>query len=230
MPPRRRFRSRSRGARPRLVWDTIEVVQADLPLLLLDETQALDGAFSSVKRYDGTDLTVKRTIFDCVGRVTALGNQPNQNMVLEICIGLSWFDSMQDASGLAIASTIAAGTGPLDDADNNRWYARCCLDIPIGSIMARFDAAEGSSMVVPINGKFAAMGSWWIISSATPAGIEMGFHCHWDSKSGRRVHGIETPFLQAAFQAGVSSTPAAGDDISIAINKFSGRHDLALRA
>ncbi len=206
------------------------MVQADLPLLLLDETQALDGAFSSIKRYDGTDLTVKRTIFDCVGRITQLGNQPNQNMVLEICIGLSWFDSMQDASGLAISSTIAAGTGPLDDADNNRWYARCCLDIPIGQLGARFDAAEGHSMVVPIQGKMAPMGSWWVISSTTPSGLEMGFHCHWDSKSGRRVHGIETPFLQAAFQAGVSSTPAAGDDISIAINKFSGRHVLALRA
>ncbi len=227
---RRRRSYRSRGQRPRLVWDTIDIVQADLPSLLLDETTAIDGAFSSIKRYDGTDLTVKRTIFDVIGRVTQLGNQPNQDLVLEICVGLSWFDSMSDASGLAIATTIAAGTGPLDDADNNRWYARCCLDIPLGQLGARFDTAEGHSMVVPITGKMGVTGSWWIVSSSTPAGIEMGFHCHWDSKSGRRVHGIETPFLQAAFQMRSTSTPAAGDDIICTINKFAGRHVLALRA
>ncbi len=225
-----RFRRRRSGGarrRQRLVWDTLDLVQADLPVLILDSTAARDGAFSGIKRYDGTDLTVKRTIFDVVGRITVLDEPVALDAVLEICIGLGWFDSQTDADGLAIATTMANGTGPLTDADNNKWYARCCVDIPIGSWMPNFTVA-GRGMVVPIAGKTGLSGHAYIIGSGAPTTVEMGFHCHWDSKAQRRQHGIETPFLNLAVEARISITPAAGDDVTIRINKFSGRHVLAI--
>jgi len=228
--PRRRFRRGGGGRRKsNVIWDTIDILPASLPLLIIDSTQIRDGAFSSVKRYtDLKDFTVRRTIFDLMGRVTNLGSQVNLDMVLEICVGLSWFDSMSDATGFAVASNIADGTGPLSDADNSRWYARCCIDIPIGQLGAVFGTAAGRSVVVP-NQHGPAAWSWWAIGGANAPSNEFGFHCHWDSKAMRRQHGKVSETLQAAFEAETTVIPAAGDDITVAINSFTGRHVLSTR-
>ncbi len=218
----------ARRQKKRIVWDTINLVQADLPSLILDSTQARDGAFSGIKRYEGTDLTVERTIFQTSMSIRMEDFQVNPDSMLELCVGLSWFDSQTDAAGLAINTTLAAGTGPLSDADNNKWSARCCVQIPIGSFVKYTDK---ENLVFPLQGPRAGPGTgyWWIIGASTGAGQEIGWFCEWDSRTRRRQHGIETPFLNIALEAEVSATPAAGDDITVLMNAFSGRQVLSLR-
>ncbi len=219
-----------RGGRrnKRIVWDTINLVQADLPSVILDSVQARDGAFSGIKRYDGTDLTVERTIFQSSVSIRMEDHQVNPDSMLELCIGLSWFDSQTDAAGLGINTTLAVGTGPLTDADNNKWHARCCVQIPIGSFVKYTDKENlVFPLISPRSGP--SSGYWWVVGASTASGSEYGWFCEWDSRTKRRQHGIETPFLNVAMEAEVSATPAVGDDITILMNSFSGRQVLSLR-
>ncbi len=219
-----RHRRRSFGRkRTNTVWDDISLATASLPLLLLDSTQIRDGAFSGIKRYSGSDFTVRRTIADSTVRMTALGSQVNKDMCIEICIGLSWFDSLTDTNGQGNNTTIADGTGPLTDADNSRWYARCCVCIPIGQLSGFASGAFGRNMVV----ETMPGAGWWITSATTAAAVEYGMWCHWDTKAMRKQRGLESEFLNIALEARANVALAAGDDLTIALNQFSGRHVLS---
>ncbi len=199
------------------------MAQTDMPDALLDNLTAIDGGFSSVKRYTGAsgDLLVKRTILDVTCRITQLGLQVSNNSILRICVGFSYFDSMGDLNGQAVNTAILAGTGPLTDADNSRWFIRCCVDIPLGQMNLLINAAE-TGMVFPLAGKDGLNGSWWAIAN-TAGNQEFGFHCHVDTKTSRKLQGRESEWLQMALECSVEPTPAAGDDISILINGFHGR-------
>ncbi len=219
---RRRF-TRGRSRRRNTVWDDISLATASLPLLVLDSTQIRDGAFSGIKRYSGSDFTVRRTIADCTVRMTQLGTQVNKDMCIEICIGLSWFDSLADTDGQGNNTTISDGTGPLTDADNSRWYARCCVCIPIGQLTGWGSSAFGRNMVV----ETMPGAGWWIAGATSAAAIEYGMWCHWDTKAMRKQRGLESEFLNIAMEARSNVALAAGDDLTIAMNQFSGRHVLS---
>lgn len=223
---RRRTRRRSSGRRQRVIWDSLSLPQASLPsLLLTNAAGSLDGAFSAIKRYDGTDLTVRRTIGQVGGRITSLGDQADRDMELELCVGLSWFDSMADTDGQGLNTTISPGTGPLDDVDNSRWYVRCCVTIPLGTQIL-FGATE--NIVVPTNiGDSTYGGVWWVLGGTI---AEFGFQCFFDTKAMRKQHGKQSEWLNIAMQAQTSSLPAVGDDITVALNSFNARHVLSVNA
>ncbi len=219
----RRFRPRKR-----IVWDTIDVVQADLPTIVMDNAGlGTDGAFTSIKRYDGTDLVVERTIFDFTCRIEQEDFQVSPDAVLELCVGLSWFDSMSDISGIALNSTLVDGTGPLSDADNSRWYARCCVQIPIGQFVS---VTANASMVVPLTATARGphSGHWWHKGGGTALGQEISWYCTWDSKAKRKQQGIETENLQLCMEGRVTPIPAVGDSVDVSMNHFGGRHVLSL--
>lgn len=221
----RRFRGRRSSSRRRqkVVWDTLSQPQNVLPVLTLDSTQARDGAFTSVKRWRGSDVTLLRTIFQCMTRVFQLGFQVDTTAVLEICIGLSLFDSMGDPGGVATNTTIASGTGPLTDADNSRWFARCCVLIPIGQ--AGSVPTGAGVVIVPFVAPRSGPHSGYLqhFGSDVAAGQSYRWYCEWDSRTKRKLQGAETVWVQLACEAQVSVTPAVGDDITIAVDAFSGR-------
>ncbi len=219
----RRRMARRRGSRRKVVWDTITEVQANLPLLTLDSVNGgVDGAFTSLQRWRGSDVTLLRTIFQTMVRIEQADFQVDQTAVLEICVGLSFFDSMGDVTGQAFNTTIATGTGPLTDADNSRWFARCCVLIPTGSFNA-FGSTE--NLVFPVTGARAGPSSsyWFVQGGGTPAAQTSRFYCEWDSKTKRKAQGAETEWIQCAMEAKVSVVPTAGDDITVAMDAFSGR-------
>ncbi len=220
----RRFR-RARGGRSRqkVVWDIIQEDQANLPLLTLDNANGgVDGAFTSLQRWRGSDVTLLRTIFQTMVRIEELDFQVDKTAVLEICVGLSFFDSMGDVTGQAFNTTIATGTGPLTDADNSRWFARCCVLIPIGASSLY---ANTENTVAPITGARAGPSSSYIqmIGGGSAAGQTMRWYCEWDSRTKRKSQGAETEWIQCAMEAKVSVIPTAGDDITVAMDAFSGR-------
>ncbi len=155
-------------------------------------------------------------------RVSQIGFQVNLNAVLEICVGLGIFDSMGDADGLAINTTLFNNTGPLTDADNSRWFMRCCVQIPIGQASR---LAAGQTMVLPLIAPHAGPHSGYLLQYGgnTPAAQEYRWYCEWDSKTKRTLRGTETDFVQLAMEARVTTTPAVGDDILIALDTFDGR-------
>ncbi len=214
-----------RGGRRRqkVVWDTLGQAQALLPLLTLDSTQARDGAFTSLKRWRGNDVTLLRTIAAWTVRIEEAGNQVDSSAMLEICVGLSAFDSAGDVDGFATNTTLAAGTGPLTDADNSRWMLRCCVQIPIGLMQNVRDTDE--DLVVPLVAPRAGphSGYWLHIGHTDPTLAVTTWYCEWDSKVKRTLRGQETEWLQCAMEAQVSVTPAVGDDITVAMDAFSGR-------
>ncbi|MFQ1042891.1 hypothetical protein [Gilliamella sp. CG16] len=196
--------------------------QANLPTLTLDSLgTGLDGAFSGLIRWRGADVTLLRTIFTSLVEIEIAGFPVDPQSALEICVGLSFFDAMQDIGGAGLNTTIATGTGPLDDADNSRWHARCCVVIPIGAA-AQMSAGLGAVLPTLPSKNSPDGGYVWIVGNAEG---EQRWHwyCTWDSKAKRRQQGSETEWLQLAIQARVSTTPAIGDDINISINQFAGR-------
>ncbi len=214
---------RSGGRRRRkVVWDTLNLVQADLPLLTLDSTQARDGAFSGIKRWIGADVTILRTLMLSTVRITYLDFPVDTDTVLELCIGLSAFDSMGDADGLAINTTLANNTGPLTDADNSKWFARCCVLIPLGSFVTL--VAANDNLVVPlVSPRGGPGGGHYVVYGGGAGAQEITWYCEWDSRTKRRLQGAETPLVNVALEARTSSTPAVGDDITIAMNAFQSR-------
>ncbi len=219
---RRRSRSAGRSARPRVVWDTLGITQADLPSLLLDSTQARDGAMSAIKRFHGGDVTLLRTIFESVVRIQYLDFPVVQDAVLELCIGLTSLDSSGDAAGLALNTSMALGTGPLSDADNSRWFARCCVQIPLGVYFTL--VAANDNIVLSLPDPRGGPGHTTVTVLGGGVGAqEISVHCKWDSKTKRRWQGAETEWITVALEASISSTPAVGDDITVVMNSFNGR-------
>ncbi len=216
--------ARGRGRRrQKVVWDLIRAVQANLPLLTLDSTNAgADGAFTSLQRWAGSDVTLLRTIFQTFVRIENAGPQVDPTAVLEVCVGLGIFDSMGDVGGQAFNTTIAAGAGPLSDADNSRWFARCCVLIPIGQNLLVGTSENLSQMLVaprsgPHSGYITEYGG------GTPTTRGWRWYCEWDSRVKRKLQGSETEWIQCAMEAKVSVVPAVGDDITVAMDAFSGR-------
>ncbi len=219
---RRRMARRS-SRRTKVVWDNIAQVQALLPLLTLDSVNGgIDGAFTSLQRWRGADVTLLRTIFQSMVRIEQDDFQVDQSSTLEICIGLGIFDSMGDVTGQAFNTTLAIGTGPLSDADNSRWFARCCVLIPIGQFNS---LGSTENIVAPITGARGGPSSsyWLALGGGTGPAQSYRWYCEWDSKSKRRLQGSETEWVQCALEAKVSVVPTAGDDITIAMDAFSGR-------
>ncbi len=216
-------RSRGRRTRQKVVWDNIKEVQANLPLLTLDSVNGgADGAFTSLQRWRGADVTLLRTIFQTMVRIQEDDFQVDKSSTLEICIGLGIFDSMGDVTGQAFNTTLAPGTGPLTDADNSRWFARCCVLIPIGQNNL---LGNTENLVAPITGARGGPSSsyWTALGGGTAAGQTMRWYCEWDSRTKRRMQGTETEWVQLAMEAKASVVPTAGDDITVAMDAFSGR-------
>ncbi len=220
----RRARSFRRRRRQHTIWTDIRLLQASLPTVLLDENTPIDGAFSGVTRLEGTDFTQKRTIVDMSATISQLADPASNSTMLEICIGLGWFDSMQDAGGQAVNTTIVAGAGPLDDINNSKWFARCCVYIPLGSMILRVPTAPNDNgTVIPVPG-----GSLFVIGP-TAATREIVWQCHLDTKAQRKQEGQQSEYLNVAIQARVASGDlAAGDDVSIQMHGFMGRQVLAI--
>ncbi len=211
-----RRRTVSRGRRRKVFWNDATVLQTSLPTLLLDELVQKDGAFSGIQRFPDVknDLTLRRSIMSTRGRVTLQNDQADKDTVVEICIGIGFFDSMGDVNGLGINTTLVAGTGPLDDASNSRWHIRCCISIPIGQFN-NFTAPQDSFVENHItkNGDFG----WWVFGGAT---AEFGFYCNVDSKVMRKLHGRETPFQNVALQAQSEPVLTAAQDVNVRLNHF----------
>ncbi len=209
--------------RQKVVWDTLAVAQANLPLLTLDSTNVgQDGAFTSVQRWAGSDVTLLRTIFQALIRIDELGFQVDKTAVLEICVGLSPFDSMGDLIGQAFNTTLALGTGPLSDADNSRWFARCCVLIPIGIGNVGATTQHQMASFSPTSRNPSSSQVYWV-HNADPTKASITWFCEWDSRTKRKLQGSETEWIQLAMEAKVSVVPAVGDDITVALDAFSGR-------
>lgn len=194
--------------------------------MLLDELTPIDGAFSGISRLIGTDFTQKRTIVDMITIIDQLADPSSNATMLEICIGLGWFDSMQDTDGQAVNTTIVAGTGPLDDINNARWFARCCVYIPFGFLATRVPTAPNDNgMVWPVLGGSVS------VLGATASDRKITWQCHLDTKAQRAQKGQESEFLNVAFQARVASGDlAAGDDVSVRLDGFMGRQVIATKS
>ncbi len=220
-----RRRSFRRRRRQRVIWTDIGLAQASLPTVLLDELVPVDGAFSALRRYEGTDLTVKRTIVDTAVTITSLADPVNANTMLELCIGLSWFDSMKDVDGKGVNSSISAGTGPVDDINNSRWFVRCCVLIPLGQLIVRVPSGANDNGLWVSN----PMGGYLVLGAAANT-RKITWYCHIDTKAQRRQQGQETEWLNVALQARVASGDlAAGDDVSVIMDAFRGRQVLAIK-
>ncbi len=220
---RMRGRGRGRGRGARVVWDTLFQPQSLLPLLTLDNVNGgRDGAFTSLIRWRGADVTILRTLFQSLVRVSFLDFPVDATSVLEICIGLSPFDLMGDINGTATNTTLAANTGPLTDADNSRWFARCCVQIPIGRAAT---LAVTETPIIPFVGARAGphTGALMWIGNTIAANQSITWWCEWDSRTKRKLQGAETEWIQLAVEAAVSVVPAVGDDITVGMDSFRGR-------
>lgn len=212
-----------RGRRQKVVWDQLTSPIANLPLLILDNANlGRDGAFTGVHRWLGADVTLLRLIFQSMCRVTFLDFPVDPTTVLELCVGISSWDSSGDLDGQGVNTTMVAGTGPLSDANNSRWMARCCVVIPLGSA-ATLAATE--TVVLPTRGPRNGPGtgySMWIGNSIA-ANQRIHVYCEWDSRTKRTLRGSETEWLNVALEAATSTPPAVGDDITISMDHFGGR-------
>ena len=213
---RRRTRSFGRSKRP-VYWDTFSLTQAKMPQVIVTNGTLIDGAFSAYRRYEGvTDRTIRRTIIDITGEVFQLDFQVSSAAVLELCIGIGMWDSSADVEGEGNQTPLLPGTGPLTDADNSRWMIRCCIQIPIGTA-TQWGSTENIGPVP------AGPHAYWYYTGGTAATGGFGFGCHFDTKVMRKMHGLNTQWLNLALEASISPTPAVGDDITAQINGFGGR-------
>ncbi len=223
-------RSFARRARKPVYWDTLDVALADLPAGSIAAADFIDGAFSSIRRYDDVgDQLINRTQVGFTMDATAVHSGTLAlGSVLELCVGISIFDSMGDADGRAVNTTIVDGTGPLDDASNSRWYARCCVRIPIGALSLSL-ASTTENVVLPYDSPREYSRAYVVVMRRNSTNLEMSFHCEIDSKTKRKLAGAQSQFLQLACQARTNVTPVAGDRIDWTMNHFSGRHILTRR-
>jgi len=153
----------------------------------------------------------------------------NGDFGIELCVGLSIFDSMADLDGIAINSTVIAGTGPLTDADNSRWYARCCLLIPFGAWRA-----AGIITAVPWVMHFPSPRPYshsvlTVHESGTANIMNWTWHCEVDSKAMRKLEGIETENIQLAFEAVANAAVDTGNAFTWGVDMMEGRHLLSKR-
>ena len=229
---RARRRTSGRRRRQQVFWDTLTVPgqPVTLPAGSIANLDLIDGAFSSMKRYDQGELLIRRTQLAVDGEITfnTTGGTADLSTVIELCIGVSIFDSMGDVDGLAQNTTIVDGTGPLDDASNSRWYARCCISIPLGIIGAALTTST-ENQTIPLRSPRDFVSGWAMLMRRNSTNLDVGFHCEIDSKSMRKLEGIETQFLQLAVQMRTNITPLVGSTYGWAINNVQGRHVLSRR-
>ncbi len=232
---RRRMSSRRRPKKP-VFWDSLDVPIGNLPAGTIAAAASRDGAFSSVVRYGtptakiGGDLTIKRTILQCTtqGDMNMVTTADN-GFVMELCIGLSIFDSMQDADGVAINTTLVDGTGPITDVDNSRWYARCCVQIPFGALRGAglFNAI---GFVLPfVSARDYARGYVVVQESSTANIMDWTWYCEIDSKSQRKMEGVETENVQFCVEARANKALGTGNSFGWSADLLSGRHLLSRR-
>ena len=223
--PRRSFR---RGRRKPVYWDTLDIPLLNLPAGSIAVGDLIDGVFSSIRRYEDVgDQTIQRTQVGFTMDATvvhaatlALGS------VLELCVGISIFDSMSDVDGQAVNTTIVDGTGPLDDASNSRWYARCCIQIPIGALALSL-ASTTENVVLPYESAREFSKGYCVVMRRNSTNLELSWYCTIDSKTKRSLRGSESQWLQLAAQARVNTTPVVADRIDWTMNSFNGRHILS---
>lgn len=202
---RRRFglARRSRARKRKKVWDSVVMQQADLPTATLSTGVATAGGFSSIRRYESSsDMLIRRTIADALVRCVFNDVTSGGELVIRLCLGLSIFDSMGDTNGEAINAPVTDGTGPLDDADNSRWFIRCCVDIPVTFLRNLTQGSAASPLVWNPNPEMSI-----IFDSVSD---ELRFFCHIDTKAIRKLQGLETEWQQLAIQlhdngAGISA-------------------------
>ncbi len=224
------MRSFRRGRRKPVYWDQLDVVTAQLPAGSIAAGDLIDGAFSSIRRYDDVgDQLINRTQVGFTMDATAVhAGTMDLSTVIELCVGISIFDSMGDTDGLAINTTVVDGTGPLDDASNSRWYARCCVRIPIGALSLSL-ASTTENLVLPYDSPREYSRAYVVVMRRNSTNLELSFHCEIDSKTKRKLAGSQSQFLQLACQARVNVTPPVGDRFDWTMNHFSGRHILTRR-
>lgn len=212
-------RSRVRREKRPVMWVAHEAVQADLPTLSFTSAQQADAAMTSLMRFTGNDGTVRRTIGDTQVIIESLGDHPNQDLVLELCIGLAYFDSNTDVDGQAVNTSLSTGVGPMSDAESNKWFFRCCVQIPLG-INTLIATGENLVRQLPAGGAL----SLWGAASAL-----WMWDCHIDSKSMRKLQGFNQPWLQLVVEGRTSSLVAVGDDVTVKVNALGLRQVLQTR-
>lgn len=214
---RRSFRRSFRRRRRPVVWDAFDFI-ADLPGPSIADTDGTNpvGQATGLVRYTQMEAFIKRWIMDTAVQLTYSGTAPSTAAVLELCIGLGVFDMESVTDGQGLATPIAAGTGPLDDADNNKWFARCCVMIPLGEMLATTNAAT--------NPVFPEQHGWlWYVQTSD----RIFWKCHIDTKSGRKLQGLQTPWVTVVLQGAMSVALPASASIECAMLECAGRYLLA---
>ncbi len=211
-----------------MYWDTLGISTVNLPAGSIAAADLIDGAFSSIIRYENQgDQLIRRTQVGFTMDATVVhAGTVDLSSVLELCVGISIFDSMSDTNGLAINTTVVDGTGPLDDASNSRWYARCCIQIPIGALSLSL-ASTTENVVLPYESARPFSKGYVVVMRRNSTNLELSWYCTIDSKTMRKLKGQESQFLQLAAQARVNVTPPVGDRIDWTLNSFEGRHILS---
>ncbi len=228
---RRRRMGRSGGARRRkVVWDTpsTDLAFGDFPVATITSIVPQDGSYSGIKRYTGQDRTVLRSIGQIRGRVDQSGLQANTALCLELCVGLSYFDSTQDTDGQASLATIGDGAGPLSDADNSRWFIRCCLCIPLGILAKAIQSGDNITEMFPPMGSANPYSAGYSYLGAAEGTEELTWWCNFDTKAKRKIRGLDTPWLNIAMEITSSVAVAAGDDIAVSVDSFQLRQVYAI--
>ncbi len=232
----RRRRVRGRGKRTPVFWDDLKVSLASLPSGSIAAAATRDGAFSSITRYGtstskvGGDLLIRRTIVQFVSQgIMDMATTANDDLVIELCVGLSIFDSMGDTDGVAANTTIVAGTGPTSDADNSRWYVRCCIQIPFGTLRG-FGAVTAYPMVIPYESAREYAKGHLLIGEDAAEVMSWAWFCEVDSKSMRKMEGIQTENVQVAMEVTANQAIATGNSFTWSMDQLSGRHLLSKRS
>ncbi len=230
----RRVRRARGGRRKAVMWDTLNIPSVNLPSGSIPALAQEDGAFSSILRYGATgdkmggDVTIRRTILNTLVNGQSILGAVDAALNIEMCIGLSVFDSMGDADGTAINTTVFPGTGPLTDADNSRWYARCCITIPFGQWRG-VGATTALPAIIPLQSARPYMRGWFSMLEVSATQLNWSWFCEVDSKSMRKMEGIETEHVQFAFEARANKAQIATNSFAWQVESVSGRHLLSRR-
>ena len=155
-------------------------------------------------------------VYDDTGGNAGLG------VVVRVCIGIAFFDSMGDLEGSGLSTALLAGTGPEDDADNSRWIWRICYDIPLGFLLTQATGNETYTLPV-INRDYYSLSGVW-------NGLDMTFSMNIDvdHKTIRKLHGLETKWINLALQMVTTTGIPATSDFTMFINSFNARSVLSL--
>lgn len=201
---RRRFGRRFSGGRrrKRVVWDALNLSGSDTPVLPVFTGGAnlgVLGRATGIRRYTSTAdalLEGMRASVRGSGSWTDGATPMTRSGGIEICLGWTWEDDISSTNGQALNRAVSAGTGPLDDADNSRWFARCCINIPLGQLMFS-TTGDHACVVYPVAGDHLVE-FCWLKSSATQ--ILFSWYCTLRSKSKRRLDGLETQWMTLHMQ------------------------------